>query len=142
MVTTQTESTLSPTFGEYVNLIYIYNGVAGYGKAFDGPWIAGVLIQEVVDRYARWEPDFIYLVEVMYNIATLEFVNHSWCRRQADGLSTGVLWNLLCFVSGRIALQDNLGVMLRHRPGSLAQHNTGKFEFHKDWTPLNKYAPS
>ncbi|KAK7056367.1 hypothetical protein VNI00_002921 [Paramarasmius palmivorus] len=55
---------VSHPFGDIVNLVCFYTEQEGYGKRFEGPWVADVPVEEVVQRYKGWEPDLVHLVEV------------------------------------------------------------------------------
>jgi len=48
-----------------ISLICFYNEEGGFGKLFDGPWVADATVQEVVGCYTNWEPDLVHLVEMI-----------------------------------------------------------------------------
>lgn len=63
-----------------VSLICFYNEPDGFGKPFEGPWVADASVQEVVDCYPNWEADLVNLVKARLVAFFTSKVAHSRSR--------------------------------------------------------------
>jgi salicylate hydroxylase len=124
----KTKHVVSHPFRDIVNMVCFYSEPGGFGKAFQGPWVADVPVKEVIDCYKGWESDLVHLVELIDQPSR-------WAIHVVDPLPL--------FVSGHVALLgDAAHAMTPHQGVGGGQaiedaHILGRLLAHKKTTLEN-----